>query len=76
MSEVGVLHQIAADCKHNIIDRVFTSHVLMALYARARHSDFEHVDEVLHDTNTIPVSIQGRGSGQPFYRYKMVGPTP
>ena len=31
VSEVGVLHQIAADCQRNIIDRVFAFHALMAL---------------------------------------------
>ena len=52
VNEVVKLHQIAGDGSRSIVDRVFASHALMALYARARKSDFEHLEEVLHDTNS------------------------
>lgn len=37
--EVTRLRQIAAEQSRNVIDRVFASHALMALYARARNSE-------------------------------------
>lgn len=49
VAEVKLLHRIAEDKSHSVVDRCIVSNVLMALYGRCRVSDLNHVHEILHD---------------------------
>ncbi|CAE7462001.1 unnamed protein product, partial [Symbiodinium sp. KB8] len=52
VNEIKYLHKVLEDTKETNWDRAIAGYLLLALYARARHSDFLQVEEVIPDFDT------------------------
>ena len=62
VAEVRMLHGMAADPSVDCVDRVISSHCLMMIYGRCRHSDTVQVESIIHDhaDNTGYVQVNTR----------------
>ena len=49
VNEIKYLHRVLEDSRETSWDRAIAGYLLLALYARARHSDFLQVEEVIPD---------------------------